>query len=172
MEGNSLRGGLGRAWNALRAKPVLLVVAGIVLLALTFATGVAVGAAAFGRDPLLAIPFSGRVLPGSRNFPRHGAIGVITEISPNTLKMTDDRSGETSIISISAQTMVERGPGNRIQFTDLKVGDHIVVIGEPTDGVILARFIGIKPEGDSPQPFKWNGGSDEKGHFHTANDGS
>lgn len=118
-----------------------LILGGAAALVLVFGLGVFVGARGavrFARVPLA--PFARSPAPAP--LPGHGAIGVISQIDENTIRLTD-RLGQSQNITVGAATEIERGRGQHITLQELRVGYHIVVIGSPDAGFIRARFIRV-----------------------------
>lgn len=79
-------------------------------------------------------------------FPRnfgHGAIGAIESLGENTL-VVRDRTGALKTVLIDNQTQIRRGHIG-INFSQLKTGNQVVVLGEPEEkeGAIKARLIRI-----------------------------
>ncbi|MEK7631050.1 MAG: hypothetical protein AAB417_03425 [Patescibacteria group bacterium] len=81
----------------------------------------------------------------------HGAVGRIIKLEPPTIVVEGPDNIE-KIITIGDQTIIKRFR-DTITVNDLKLEDHIIVIGEPYDtGTINARLIRVMP-GDMPPPF-------------------
>jgi hypothetical protein len=124
-----------------RIVTALWVGGGLLLLALAFWAGVAVGTGRPSRPP--AIPF-GRAFGDPRGDMAHGAFGSITRIDGDTITIMDPRFGQPRTISISPTTLIESGYRQRMNVGDLRVGENITVIGSPLVGeTIQARFIGV-----------------------------
>lgn len=86
----------------------------------------------------------GRSEPGP-NFPEaHGIAGPIIKIDDNSLVIKGLKNIEM-VVNVNSQTTI-RNSNQSIKMIDLKVGDNVVVIGEPnTSGQIDASFIRILP---------------------------
>jgi len=86
----------------------------------------------------------GRSEPGP-NFPEaHGIAGPIIKIDSNSLVIKGLKNIEM-VVNVNSQTTI-RNSNQNIKITDLKVGDNVVIIGEPNaSGQIDASFIRILP---------------------------
>jgi len=74
----------------------------------------------------------------------HGTFGQILDLRDQQIVVRGKGNVE-KIITINGDTNMRRFQ-DKIQFTDLKVNDPIVVIGEPNDqGQIEAKFIRVMP---------------------------
>ena len=133
----------------------------IVLVALIFSAGVAVGfhKASFGRawGENYERNFGmrpGRMMFGDDNFPNpHGSIGKIIKIELPTIT-TEDNDGTEKAVLIGSDTKIEKAR-EPLQPADLKTGDFVVVIGNPNDqGQIEAKLIRIMP---FPELMGWPG---------------
>lgn len=146
---------------------VLLVVLGVVLVgSLGFAGGLAVGfhkarfSYAFGenyeRNFLKGSRMMGQIqddkghrsmMPtgrGQENEYRngHGVVGEVLSLTDASLIVKDVFGNENSV-TINEKTLVKNGK-NRVAFSELKVGDRIAVIGQPSEtGTVAARFIRV-----------------------------
>lgn len=71
----------------------------------------------------------------------HGAIGVIDSLGTDTL-IVKERTGALKTVLVDNQTMLRRGRAP-IEFSDLKAGDEVVILGEPQveEGAIKAKII-------------------------------
>lgn len=133
--------------------------ASVLALALMFVFGVAVGASAFGDSHHLPFFFSSETGSGARAVPGHGLIGSIRAMEHDTITVTDKRFGHSRIVRVSADTIIERRHGDRIRLEELQVGDHVIVIGAPVEGLIQARYIGVMsdhPVNETPEPSSDN----------------
>lgn len=87
----------------------------------------------------------GRGFPGDDRLPGgHGAVGEIISIAlPNIVVSGPDNLEKTIVIGDGT---VVRQFQNEITGNDLKVGDHIITLGEPNEeGQIQAKLIRILP---------------------------
>ncbi|MDE3088108.1 MAG: hypothetical protein KGJ80_01825 [Chloroflexota bacterium] len=72
----------------------------------------------------------------------HGAVGAIESIGNQTLTLAL-RDGTTQTVLLDSTTRIEES-AKRITLADLKVGDHVAVIGSPdSQGQIRARWIRV-----------------------------
>lgn len=77
----------------------------------------------------------------------HGAIGKVISVASSTLVVSD--ANVEKIITITPDTKIAR-QRDAATTTDIKVGDLVVVIGEPDEtGKVNARFIRLMP----PMPY-------------------
>ena len=129
----------------------------VVVLGLIFSAGVSVGfhKASFGRawgenykNNFGMMPGGPNFGFGKDNFPNaHGAIGKIIKIELPTI-IVQDKDNTEKVILIKDDTQIEKMK-DKIQTTDLKMDDFIVVIGSPNDkGQIEAKFIRLMPAPD------------------------
>lgn len=82
---------------------------------------------------------------GGRFLFGHGIGGPILRISSSTI-VIQDRDGAEKVLQTDQTTDIRRFR-DRIQVSDLKTGDMIVVLGEPdSQGAIRARLIRVIPE--------------------------
>jgi len=97
------------------------------------------------RTGMMGIEYWGNMIPGG-----HGATGQILSISLPQVIITGSDNLEKTVL-ISTSTLIRQFQEN-IQDTNLKVGDFIVVIGNPNNiGQVEAKLIRVMP---SPfQPF-------------------
>lgn len=80
----------------------------------------------------------------------HGAIGKVISIASSTIVVSD--ANVEKIVSITPETKIAKRR-DAATTTDIKVGDFIVVIGEPNEnGKVNARFIRLMP----PMPYAKN----------------
>ncbi len=95
----------------------------------TFFSGIVLGRHSTKFLPLLerSRPFQRSIKP---NF-KHGAIGIIQSLKDNTF-ILEDRSGTTKIIMVDNQTKIQQG-SNVLKFSDLRPGQHVIVLGNPQD---------------------------------------
>jgi len=120
----------------------LLALVGICVLGTVFGAGFFVGRWSV-RATLSSASPNRMVLPSSG----HGAIGKIVQIEGTTLTL-QTRDGATQTILIENKSRIERGIAKSPKLTarDLKVGDHIIVVGTPNaQRQIRANLIRILP---------------------------
>lgn len=84
-------------------------------------------------------------------FPRdfgHGALGNIESLGENTF-VVRDRAGTLKTILVDGETQIRRGH-SRLDFSQLQVGQAVVVLGEPVEaeGAIKARLIRLMGMGN------------------------
>ena len=99
------------------------------------------------------VPFDGqrpspmqglRHIAGSTMMAAHGISGTILKIDGQTIVM-QGRDEVEKIIQLGTLSLIKR-LRDTIQVSDLKVGDTIVVIGNPNDaGQVDAKFIRVMP---------------------------
>ena len=128
----------------------------VVVLGLIFSAGVSVGfhRASFGKAWGDNYERNFGMRPNrpdfmGDNFPNaHGAIGKIIKMELPTI-IVQDKDNTEKVILIKDDTQVEKMK-DKIQASDLKMDDFIVVIGSPNDkGQIEAKFIRLMPAPDS-----------------------
>ncbi len=89
-----------------------------------------------GRSPLVPPPPSGQF------FNAHGLDGTILTLDKNTVIIKDEDNNEKTLV-ISPQTTIRQNFQN-IQAGNLKIGEEIIVIGEPNpQGQIDAKLIRV-----------------------------
>ncbi len=78
---------------------------------------------------------------------RHGTVASI-DSSSNTFTV-DSRSGTAVKVDVNTKTIYQAiGAGSTETFSDLKVGDRVVVAGTPsTSGAVAATSVTILPAG-------------------------
>jgi Domain of unknown function (DUF5666) len=155
-----------KAEDFFKSKILLLTAAGlgaVLALALVFSVGVMAGQekARFSyrwnddnfRRAAVKNMSAGAVFLDRGYFDGHGAIGAVTNIESGrlTLKGLD---GNEKNVSLGSSTVIRLDEAN-IKPGDLKVNDHVVVIGSPeNDGSIDARLIRVLDDpGEGPLPF-------------------
>jgi len=85
-----------------------------------------------------------RMPPFSEFIEGHGTVGEIIKIEGNNL-VVKGRGDVEKVIVITEKTVIKSGREN-IKFSDLKIGDMIVIIGTPNDkGQIEAKLIRVFP---------------------------
>lgn len=79
----------------------------------------------------------------SRKLDGHGVIGVIDSLGTDTL-VVKDRTGALKTVLVDNETKIRRGR-IPIKFSDLKLKEHVMVLGEPQEeeGAIKARIIRV-----------------------------
>lgn len=92
----------------------------------------------------------------------HGVFGQIIAIDPSTDSgqagtiILKGRADTEKIVLIGENTVIKRFRDS-VKFSELKIDDFIVVIGEPNDeGQIEAKLIRLSPPLPTP-PAKWEG---------------
>ncbi len=81
--------------------------------------------------------FFGRDLPGG-----HGAAGKVIGVQPLSILVADSNNVEKEVIN--ATSTIVRKFREQVSFSDIKIGDSVVVIGSPNDkGQIEAKFIRV-----------------------------
>jgi hypothetical protein len=156
-----------KAEEFFKSKTLLFSAAGlgaVLVLALIFSAGVLVGLEKarfsyrwnddnFRRAALKTMPAPPQFLDnGYLN--SHGATGAVVKITGSqlTIKGLD---GNEKIASVASSTVI-RQDNTDIKPADLKVNDHIVIIGSPqNDGSIEAKLIRVldDPGQSLPPPF-------------------
>jgi hypothetical protein len=134
---------------------VIVLIGTLIAFMLVFGLGVAVGfhKASFGRawgehynenfgmgrgGKMMGISIKGDLMGGFPN--AHGAAGKIININLPTI-IVKDKDNTEKVISLSADTVIERGR-DALKNTDLKLDDFVIVIGAPNDqGQIEAKLI-------------------------------
>ena len=135
---------LSERYNVSRGATIALVgLAAIIVALLLFHAGVSFGErralsrirSLGGPSPLLQHGF----IPEG-----HGAVGTISAISLPTFTL-QARDGDQETVTVGSSTII-RGTG-ALSAADLRVGDDIIVIGDPSESseTITARFIHILP---------------------------
>ncbi len=113
--------------------------------------------ASFGRDwgknyemnfgsPQRGPKMMGEQFGDFNNLPNaHGAIGKIIKITLPTLIVLDEKDNTEKVVLVSEKTEI-RMMKDAVKKEDLKIDDHIVVIGVPnSSGQIEARLIRFLP---------------------------
>jgi hypothetical protein len=139
-------------------KWILLGVGGFIVLALVFGLGVFVGdrranfsykwAEEYHRN--FGGPqggFLGNFIDMDKRLPNaNGSFGQIikTDVDEGTITIKDIDSLEKEILTSARTSIVFQR--NNLEISDLKVGDSVVIIGEPTNaGQIAAELIRVMP---------------------------
>lgn len=112
-----------------------LLVAGVILI---FALGIGVGV----RRATFSQNFNQNY---TRNFgaePAHGVVGKVVSLTGSSLAIEDSTNQESKIETNSATVI--RYQDQQLAVTDIKVGDQVVILGNPTvAGTIQATLIRI-----------------------------
>lgn len=124
-----------------RVRVLAAVAGGLLVLSLVFLLGVIVGARQSFRA--LGAPFVAPFILRSISGEVHAAVGPVTEIGTGELTLMDSRLGQPQVVRFSSTTPIERGRNQRVQVSDLHVGDYLVVIGVPESGAVRARLIRV-----------------------------
>lgn len=75
----------------------------------------------------------------------HGALGSIVQITLPTLVVASE-DGTEKVVRLQNSTLVREGR-NTLKPSDLKIGDFVVIVGEPNaEAEIDARFVRIMPK--------------------------
>lgn len=70
----------------------------------------------------------------------HGTVGTVIKVESGSL-IVKDRDNVEKTINVSQATTITRGH-DKIQLSDIKVDDRVVIIGAPkNDGTVDAKFI-------------------------------
>lgn len=143
--------------NNIKAKifgAVILGLAGIMILILVFSLGVFIGEKkakfSYNWAESYARNFGGPpggvfgIMRGDEFINTSGVFGRIIKIEDNKLTVMGRDNVEKIVIVATDTSLICQK--NDLQLPDLKVGDEIVVIGEPnSDGQIIAKFIRVLP---------------------------
>jgi len=115
------------------ARRGLLISSTVVILILVFGAGFVAGR--WSMRPTERT-LTNQVVPGG-----HGAVGTIQSIEDKMLTL-QSRDGLVQV-RVDAKTRIESAPKRKkIELTDLKIGDRVVVIGSPNEqGQIIANLI-------------------------------
>lgn len=128
---------------------MIWVLASLIVLLVVFGLGITIGydrasfASRFDQNYYHNFtPGAGLVPSGPAPIGDHGITGSVIDVSTSTISVQDQNNNEHSI-TIASGTVI-RETNNTIQISDIKIGDQIVVIGEPNpQGQVLARFIRV-----------------------------
>jgi hypothetical protein len=136
-----------------KTKTLLWVLCSILVVLIAFGLGIAVGyrraifASEFGENyyqNLYGSPF-GRPMVGVTNrgpLTMHGVVGEVIDITSSTLSVKDPMGNEQSVLVVSGTPI--REIDNNILMTDIRIGDGVTVIGDPSEnGQVEARFIRV-----------------------------
>ncbi len=136
-------------------KVVIASIGGLIILLLVFQAGMFVGyrkaAFSYGFGDRYYRTFEGSRgmmtgFPPGGGFPdESGAVGTIVKIALPNITVAD-RSKIEKVVTLEPETIIRRFR-DEVKTNDLKVGDGVIVIGEPnnTTSAIEARLIRIVP---------------------------
>ena len=80
---------------------------------------------------------------GQDFFESHGNFGEIIQINNDSFVIKDLKNNAEKLIITNSNTLIKKGFGN-LKFSDLKIGDNVVIIGSPNNqGQIEARLIRV-----------------------------
>lgn len=142
--------------NLLESKKVrmmLITLASLITLLVVFGFGITVGydRASFSShfEENYYRNFNGGTTGGMMGYSmgpmpmsEHGIVGTVLDVIGSMISVQDSVNNEHSV-TISSGTVIREGDEN-IFISNIKSGDHIIVIGEPNpQGQIRARFIRI-----------------------------
>jgi hypothetical protein len=145
---------------------IIYIFGGLAVAFLIFQMGMFAGfrKATFGRDwgdnyaMNFGLPNRGPQMMGGdfSNLPNaHGAIGKIIKIELPTIIVSDEKDKTEKVIIINDKTEI-RMARDVVTTNELKLDDHIVVIGSPdSSGQIEAMLIRLLPA-PLPEPIKTN----------------
>jgi len=140
-------------------RTVIYTIGTLAVVSLVFQAGMMAGfrKASFGRDwgdnyamnfgsPYRGTQMMGRDFGDFGNLPNaHGAIGRIIKIELPTIIVLDEKENTEKVVLISDKTEIRKVRDSAIK-EDLKIDDHIVVIGSPnSSGQIEAMLIRLLP---------------------------
>src|SRR3989344_3820105 len=97
-----------------------------------------------GRRQSRFLPHFGQLHMNREFYPRefgHGAMGTVETVGDNSM-VVRDKAGALRTILIDNQTQIRRGMTN-IKFSEIKIGEQVVILGEPQEeeGAIKAKLI-------------------------------
>ncbi len=73
----------------------------------------------------------------------HGIIGTVLKVEGDTVVIKGDTDSTEKTIVTDSSTSIRKNQDN-LKLTDIKPGDHLVIIGSPTSqGQIQAKFIRV-----------------------------
>ncbi|OGO40607.1 MAG: hypothetical protein A2Z03_04005 [Chloroflexi bacterium RBG_16_56_8] len=114
----------------------LVIVGAVLALCIVFGAGIFVGRVS-GRLVPRPAPWFAAFFSGA-----HGAVGTIRNIDGQTITLKL-RDGSSQTVLFDRETRIEKNR-QRLAFSDLKIGDQILVIGSPNDqGEIKARWVRV-----------------------------
>lgn len=135
-----------------RGRKTLYALGALFLAILIFHAGVAVGSHrhvrgksemehGWGfRGPGFDVKFPRGFIAGS-----HGAVGIIVSVGSSSITLRT-RDGETQTVLLT-NTTVTRSESGDASSTTLSVGQHIIILGSPSDaGALTADLIRILPD--------------------------
>lgn len=86
---------------------------------------------------------------GGDEWNTHGAFGKVIGVSSSTISL-QDAQGNERLVSVGSGTLIRKYSGE-ISLGDVRYGDQIVAIGEPSSsGMLEARFVRIFEASSSP----------------------
>ncbi len=161
MEFNKILG--GKTIQAL-----IIIIAVLIVILLVFAAGMFVGyqkadfSYRWGENyhRNFAGPRDGfmREVGGNDLIGSHGTFGQVLKVESSTLVVKGDGDVE-KVILVDANTIIER-LRDQIKIADLKVGDNVVIIGQPDNsGQIAAKLIRVMPAPNGLMPPASGGGN-------------
>ncbi len=119
-----------------------LVAGAVAALFLVFCLGLAVGAQ--GLRPLARTPLRFLLQFGlDRGARGYGVVGTVTAINGSTI-IIQSAQNESSQVTVTANTVIDQERGHHLKLADIHVGDHVLVLGSPHNGVIDARFVRLQ----------------------------
>lgn len=73
----------------------------------------------------------------------HGVVGIIDSIGENTI-VVKERNGALKTVLVNEDTVLRKN-GERIEFSELKKDDQVIVLGEPEEkeGAIKAKVLRV-----------------------------
>ena len=140
-------------------KSILYIIGILAVVFVVFEMGMMAGfrKASFGREwgdnyernfgfPAMGPQMMGGEFGGPGNFPNaHGAIGKIIKIELPNIIVQDEKDNTEKNVLTTDKTEIKIGRDTQV-VSELKLDDHIVVIGSPnTSGQLEARLIRILP---------------------------
>jgi hypothetical protein len=127
-----------------KIKIVLIVLASLIVILVVFGLGITIGYDRANFTSHFDQNYYHNFNPGAPAGPmsEHGISGTVIDVSSSSISVQDPANNEHSI-AIAPDTVI-REMDNTILITDVKIGDQIVVIGEPNpQGQVYARFIRV-----------------------------
>jgi hypothetical protein len=127
-----------------KIRTMLWVLGALIALLIVFGLGISIGYDRASFASRFDENYARNFTPGQAPSPvsDHGITGSVIDIGTATISV-DDQSNNEHSISVSSGTVI-REMNNTIQIGDIKIGDQVVVIGEPNlEGQIAARFIRV-----------------------------
>jgi hypothetical protein len=123
----------------------------VIILILAFALGVFVGRYNTRFFPLWRRDGFPEYFP--RRFENHGLFGIIQELG-NSSFVVKSKNGNIVTVLIDKNTKIKRG-FSEIKFSDLKIGEKVIVLGEPQKDenaikAVLIRVFEIQGRNSTP----------------------